>query len=212
MRHRLIFGLALLGLATAINAGAQSTATINFGTTYQTIRGFGGATAWMPALTSAQANALFGTGTGQLGLTIHRMRIDDSSTTVSSSNWGAELTSAQEAAALGAINIASPWGAPAAWKSNNSTVQGSLLPAHYADYANYLESFVTFMKSGGVNLYAISMQNEPDANVTYDSMVWTPAQMDTWVANNSSVLTTTLMMPESACEPHFCSHPSAVEA
>jgi len=26
---------------------------------------------------------------------------------------------------------------------------------------------------------------------------WTGAQMDTWVANNSSVLTTKLMMPES---------------
>lgn len=197
MRIRLLFTMAVLCLAAAMPAGAQSTATINFATTSQTIRGFGGATAWMPALSSTQANTLFGTGAGQLGLTIHRMRIDDSSTTGSSSNWGAELTSAQEAAALGAINFATPWGAPAAWKSNNSTVQGSLLTSHYADYANYLESFVTFMKNGGVNLYAISMQNEPDANVTYDSMVWTGAQMDTWVANNSSVLTTKLMMPES---------------
>ena len=197
MRMTLTFLTALLFLAAAISAGAQSTATINFGTTSQTIRGFGGATAWMPALTSAQANALFGTGAGQLGLTIHRMRIDDSSTTGGSSNWGAELTSAQEAAALGAINIASPWSAPAVWKSNNNTVQGSLLTSHYADYANYLESFVTFMKNNGVNLYGISMQNEPDANVTYDSMVWTGAQMDTWVANNSSVLTTKLLMPES---------------
>ncbi len=197
MRIKLQFILALLLAAAAIPAGAQSTATINFGTTSQTIRGFGGATAWMPALSSTQANALFGTGAGQLGLTIHRMRIDDSSTTGGSSNWGAELTSAQAAAALGAINIASPWGAPAVWKSNNNTVQGSLLTSHYADYANYLESFVTFMKNGGVNLYAISMQNEPDATVTYDSMVWNGSQMDTWVANNSSVLTTKLMMPES---------------
>lgn len=188
---------ALLLFAFTAPALAQSTAMIDFGTTFQTIRGFGGATAWMPALTTTQANTLFGTGAGQLGLTIHRMRIDDSSTMGSSSNWGAELTSAQEAAALGAINFATPWGAPAAWKSNNSTVQGSLLTSHYADYANYLESFVTFMNNGGVNLYAISMQNEPDATVTYDSMVWTPTQMDTWVANNSSVLTTKLMMPES---------------
>ena len=197
MKLSFVLVSALLLVASRVPATAQSTAAIDFGTTLQTIRGFGGATAWMPALTTAQANTLFGTGGGQLGLTIHRMRIDDSSTTGSSSNWGAELTSAQEAAARGAINIASPWGAPAAWKSNNSTVQGSLLPANYANYANYLESFVTFMKNGGVNLYAISMQNEPDANVTYDSMVWTPGEMDTWVANNSSVLTTKLMMPES---------------
>jgi glucuronoarabinoxylan endo-1,4-beta-xylanase len=197
MRVRIAFIIALLLWAVAIPAGAQSTATINFGTTYQTIRGFGGATAWMPALSSSQANTLFGNGSNQLGLTILRVRIDPSSTTGSSSNWGTELTNAQEASSLGASVIATPWTPPAAWKSNDSTVQGSLLTADYANYANYLESFVTFMKNGGVNLYGISMQNEPDANVTYESCVWTGAQMDSWVANNSSVLTTKLIMPES---------------
>jgi glucuronoarabinoxylan endo-1,4-beta-xylanase len=53
------------------------------------------------------------------------------------------------------------------------------------------------MSNGGVNLYGISMQNEPDANVTYESCSWTGATMDTWIANNASVLTTRLMMPES---------------
>jgi len=195
---RLVKGLVpCLVLIAAVAASAQSTATIDFGTTFQTIRCFGGANAWMPAFTSAQANALFGTGANQLGLTCLRERIDDSTTTPGTSNWGDALSSAQSASALGALVIASPWGAPAAWKDNNSTVQGSLLPAHYADYANYLESFVQFLKSGGVNLYAMSMQNEPDATVTYDSMVWNAQQMDTWVANNSSVLTTKLIMPES---------------
>jgi glucuronoarabinoxylan endo-1,4-beta-xylanase len=197
MRYKLAFIMTFVFLAVAIPADAQSTATINFGTTFQTIRGYGGATAWMPALSSTQANTLFGTGNNQLGLSILRSRIDPSSTTGSSSNWGTELTNAQEATALGAIVIATPWTPPAVWKSSNSTVEGSLNTSEYANYANYLESFVTFMKNGGVNLYGISMQNEPDANVTYESCVWTGAQMDTWVANNSSVLTTKLMMPES---------------
>jgi glucuronoarabinoxylan endo-1,4-beta-xylanase len=197
MRHKFPFVIALAVLATVIPAAAQSTATIDFGTTFQTIRGYGGATAWMPALTSTQANTLFGTGSNQLGLSILRSRIDPSSTTGGSSNWGTELTNAQEATALGAIAIATPWTPPAVWKSSNSTVEGSLNTSEYANYANYLESFVTFMKNGGVNLYGISMQNEPDANVTYESCVWTGAQMDTWVANNSSVLTTKLIMPES---------------
>ena len=196
MRYKLAFVIASVFLA-AITAGAQSTATINFETTFQTIRGFGGATAWMPALTSTQANTLFGNGANQLGLTILRSRIDPSSTMGGASNWGTELTNAQEATALGAIAIATPWTPPAVWKTSNSTVEGSLLTADYANYANYLESFVTFFKNNGVNLYAISMQNEPDANVTYESADWTGAQMDTWVANNSSVLTTKLMMPES---------------
>ena len=197
MKYELIFVLTSVFLAGALPANAQSTATVDFGTTSQTIRGFGGATAWMPALSSTQANTLFGNESNQLGLTILRSRIDPSSTTGGSSNWGTELTNAQEATALGAIAIATPWTPPAVWKSGNSTVEGSLLPANYANFANYLESFVTFMKNGGVNLYAISMQNEPDANVTYESCDWTGAQMDTWVANNSSVLTTKLMMPES---------------
>src|ERR1700722_10876811 len=196
MKHKLPLVMTLALLA-AIPVAAQSTATINFGTTFQTIRGFGGATAWMPALSSTQANTLFGTGNNQLGLSLLRVRIDPSSTTGGESNWGTELTNAQEATALGANVIATPWTPPAVWKSSNSTVEGSLNTSEYANYASYLESFVTFMKNGGVNLYGISMQNEPDANVTYESCVWTGAQMDTWVANNSSVLTTKLMMPES---------------
>ncbi len=57
----------------------------------------------------------------------------------------------------------------------------------------------------------ISMQNEPDWNPCdpdgtdegpngkdcYESCLWSAAQMDTWVAQNASVLTTKLMMPES---------------
>src|SRR3984957_6821206 len=197
MRYKLAFIMTFVFLAVAMPAAAQNTATVNFGTTFQTIRGFGGATAWMPALSSTQANTLFGTGNNQLGLSLLRVRIDPSSTTGGESNWGTELTNAQEATALGANVIATPWTPPAVWKSSNSTVEGSLNTSEYANYASYLESFVTFMKNGGVNLYGISMQNEPDANVTYESCVWTGAQMDTWVANNSSVLTTKLMMPES---------------
>ena len=90
-----------------------------------------------------------------------------------------------------------PWTPPASFKSNNSTVGGSLNTSSYAAFATYLESFVTYMSAGGVNLYGISIQNEPDATVTYESCFWTGATMDTWIANNSSVLTTKLMMPES---------------
>jgi glucuronoarabinoxylan endo-1,4-beta-xylanase len=186
---------APLCLGLPILAGAQ-TATVNFGTTFQTIRGFGGAESWMPQFPTAEVNALYGTGSGELGLTILRVRIDPSSTT-GGSNWATELANAQEAAALGATIIATPWTPPAAWKSSNSTVEGVLNPSEYAAYANYLNLFTAYLANGGVSLYAISMQNEPDANVTYESCVWTGATMDTWVANNASVLTTKLMMPES---------------
>ncbi len=177
-----------------------NTATIDFGTTHQTIRGFGGSDAWMPVMPSAEVNALFGTGSGEIGLSSLRARIDPSSVSAGS-QWDTEVTNAQNAIAAGSnvIVIASPWTPPAAWKSNSNTVMGSLNPANYGDYANYLESFVQHMANANppVSLYGISMQNEPDANVTYESCVWTPQQMDTWVANNAGVLTTRLMMPES---------------
>lgn len=175
-----------------------NTATIDFGSSNQTIRGFGGSTAWMPVMPSSEVNALFGTGANQIGLTILRVRIDPSSVP-GGSNWDTEVSNAQEAIAAGSnvSVIATPWTPPAAYKTNDTLVMGSLNSGNYGDYANYLESFVTYMANAGVSLYGISMQNEPDANVNYESCTWTPQQMDTWVANNSSVLTTKLIMPES---------------
>ncbi len=171
----------------------SNSATVDFGTTHQTIRGFGGADAWMPVMPSAEVNALFGTGANEIGLSILRGRIDPTS------NWTTELTNAQAAIAAGSnvSVIATPWTPPAAMKDNGNVVMGSLSTSDYSTYAGYLESYVSYMANGGVNLYGISMQNEPDANVAYESCVWTPQQMDTWVAQDAGVLTTKLIMPES---------------
>ena len=49
--------------------------TVTFGTTYQTIRGFGGSTAWLGQMPSAVATALFSPTSG-LDLSILRVRID----------------------------------------------------------------------------------------------------------------------------------------
>jgi len=174
-------------------------AAVDFGTSLQTIRGFGGSSAWIMNMDAAQADALYGnSGSWQIGLSILRVRIDPSGYPNIPPNWATELNNAQRASARGAIVFATPWSPPAAMKDNNNVNNGgSLKPANYGNYANYLESFVTYMQNGGVPLHAISMQNEPDWTATYESCRWTAAQMDTWVADNSSVLTTRLMMPES---------------
>jgi glucuronoarabinoxylan endo-1,4-beta-xylanase len=115
------------------------------------------------------------------------------------------------AQALGATIFASPWSPPASMKTNNSTNEGSLSTTSYSDFANYLEAYVNYATSQGVSLYAVSMQNEPDWNPCdpngtdegpngkdcYESCLWTAAQMDTWAAQNASVLSTKLIMPES---------------
>ena len=58
MRLRMVFIVALALLLASVIVSAQ-TATINYAAPEQTIRGFGGATAWLGQLTVPQANALF---------------------------------------------------------------------------------------------------------------------------------------------------------
>ena len=206
--------------------------TVDFGMTYQTIRGFGGSTAWLGALTTQQATALFsptictGSNAGScgLGLSILRVRVDPegSSTTTPpyyTGEWAAELTNATEArnANSNAIVFASPWTPPISMKTSSTSQPyysgscspaanycgGYLNPSSYAAYATYLQDFVTYFANNGVNLYAISMQNEPDysdaAGENYESCSWTPQQMDAWIAAlaGSNPVTTKLMMPES---------------
>ena len=57
-----------------------------------------------------------------------------------------------------------PWSPPASMKSNGNTNNGgSLLAGDYQAYANYLSSYVLGLKNSyGINLYAVSIQNEPD--------------------------------------------------
>ena len=184
-------------LASAI-ASAQTSAPINFNTTYQTIRGFGTSTAWQPVLNSTQANNLFGIGTGQVGFTILRSRIDPSSTT-GGSNWATERSNAQQAQSINSqvIVFATPWTPPAVWKSNGSVDDGTLNTSHYDDFANYLNAFIAYEKAGGVNLYAISVQNEPDFLPDYESCGYSGAQMDAWIAQEGGKINTKLMAPES---------------
>ena len=191
--------------------------TVDFGMTHQPIRGFGGAESWMgPSTVTPAINALFGTGNNQIGLSILRIRIDPSSTSAGS-QWDAELTNAKNAINAGSnvSIVAAPWTPPPTWKINipnpaNPVAEGSLDPANYANYANYLASYVNYAAGKGVPLYGISMQNEPDAVVTYESCAWTPAEMDNWVAQlpNGLFGNTKLIMPESESFTQAFSNPA----
>ncbi len=196
-------------------------ALVDFGTSEQTIRGFGASEVFDSVLPSSQITGLYGQSSGQVGLSIMRVQIapatwTSATQTADTTQWTTELTNAKAAQALGAIIFASPWTPPASMKTS-STAQpynsscssgtdlcgGYLNPVSYSDYANYLEAFVTYATSAmGVNLYGVSVQNEPDFNATYVSCLWTGAQLDTWIAGYGSVLTTganpvKLIMPES---------------
>lgn len=201
---------------------AAGTALVDFGAAEQTIRGFGGSTAWLGQLTTAQATALFSPTSG-LGLSVLRMRIDPTGTAANgwvptNGAWLTEVNNAQEAVAANpnAIVFASPWTPPISMKTSSTSQPytagcspadscgGYLDPSNYAAYATYLEDFVTYFNTNaGFNLYAISMQNEPDyADVTFESCYWTAAQMDAWIdsltaGGATNPLTAKLIMPES---------------
>ena len=189
-RNVLVIGAAIIGAAIAgltaqlaPLAAPGGACVINLAATKQTIRGFGGSSAWHGQLTDAEADTLFTT----LGLSILRVRIDPDGA------WADEILNAQKAQARGALVFASPWSPPAWMKDNGSTINGSLLPQHYGDYVNWLNSFASNIPG----LYAISVQNEPNLQPAYESCSWTEAQLFNFIVNFGGSFSTRLMMPET---------------
>lgn len=168
-----IYKALLLSIAGACFACSQAIAqsvNINASTEYQTITGFGGmnGVGWIGDLTSSQIETAFGSGEGQLGLSIMRMRIDPNS-----ANWNQQVTSAVRARQLGAKLLATPWSPPAYMKTNNSLINGGKLkPEYYDEYATHLLDFADFMSRNGAPLYTVSVQNEPDWHPDYESCDW----------------------------------------
>lgn len=70
--------------------------------------------------------------------------------------------------------FASPWSAPAFMKDNGSMLQGGkLLPRYRAAWARYFTRFIEAYESAGVPIAGITVQNEPMARQTWESMIYT---------------------------------------
>jgi glucuronoarabinoxylan endo-1,4-beta-xylanase len=164
--------------------------------TKQVIQGFGCATVFTPPntalYTSEEFDRLFGSANGQVGFSILRIRLASDI-----ARRQLELNHAKWAIDRGARILASPWSPPAEMKTNNSIIGGALIPDSGAAYAKYLNDFANYMAANGAPLYAISVQNEPDWNPSYESCVWTAAQMTDFLKNHGNLVTSTrLMAPE----------------
>lgn len=160
----------------------------------QIIRGFGAANiaGSQNGLDVTQVPTAYDTGSGELGLSIMRVPIPNDST-----QFVLDAASALAAEKLGATIIASPWTPPAWMKTNDNVVGGSLDTSDYAVYAAYLKSFVDTMSSHGVSLYAVSVQNEPDAYVDYVSCHWNAAQLLKFMKYYAPSMGVPVFMPES---------------
>jgi glucuronoarabinoxylan endo-1,4-beta-xylanase len=171
-------------------------AAIYLNSPQQMIRGFGGQNmpGWTDVgdLTPAQVQTAFGIGPGHIGMAILRVRVP-----YDSSMFALEVPTAQLAKSLGAAVIATPWSPPAWMKSNNNIVGGTLPDASYQAFALHLKSFVDYMAGNGASLYAISLQNEPDVSVAYESCGWDATQLLNFIRHNAPAIGTKIIVPES---------------
>ncbi|MBC2478041.1 glycoside hydrolase family 30 beta sandwich domain-containing protein [Clostridium beijerinckii] len=189
-----ITGSLCVGLSATANAA--SNVSINLSAEKQVVRGFGGMNhpAWAGDLTAAQRETAFGNGDNQLGFSILRIYVDDNK-----NNWYKELETAKKAIEHGAIVFASPWNPPSemteTFNRNGDTKAKRLRYDKYAEYAQHLNDFVSYMKNNGVSLYAISVQNEPDYGK--DWTWWTPEEILRFMKENAGSINCKVMSPES---------------
>ena len=199
----IIFALFSSGCSSPTEPNnTQSTAYIDLDETHQVIRGFGAANIlpWRPDMTTDEINKAFGPGDGQIGFTILRLRIPSDT-----NEFSLNVPTAQLAYSMGVTIIASPWSPPAWMKTNNSIVGGRLNDTSYVSYAAHLKSFVDYMANNGIPIYAVSVQNEPDVTVSYESCDWNASQMLRFVKENVPVIGTKIIVPESANFNHTIS-------
>lgn len=183
------------------SVSAASTCVIDTGTTYQTIRGFGGMNhpEWQGYdLSDANIQTAFGNGPDELGLTVLRIFVNEDK-----NQWNKCIPAAKKAQAQGATVFATPWNPPTSIRSNGGggTTSGKYVLNNGAEasYAKHLNDYVKYVEGQGVNLYSVSVQNEPDyAN---DWTYWSPDRTTSFIANYGKAVkegtNTKLMSPES---------------
>ena len=190
-----------LATVTAIQAASISLAVKD--TRKQTITGFGAAScdgAMKPFGTDTQPARLLYGAESKIGLNIMRMEISPSFT---GDNWGdydwnGSLPSARIVKQRGGIVFGTPWSPPGEYKTNgtaqggNSDSQGKkrgkLREDCYEKFFPWLNTFLKWMKSKGVTVDAVSIQNEPDWWVDYSGCLYDPADLVKLVKNYAYML------------------------
>ena len=195
---RILFSIALLTAFTALQAAKTITVTVK-NTRYQTVTGFGAAAcdgAMCPFGTDTQPVKLLYGSESKIGLNIMRMEISpnfEGDVKVPEWNnwdtpydWQGSVPSAKIVKERGGIVFGTPWSPPGAYKTNgtaqggNSDDQGNkrgqLREDCYEKFFPWLNTFLKYMKSKGVVVDAVSVQNEPDWWVSYSGCLYTPEQ------------------------------------
>jgi glucosylceramidase len=221
-------------------APSGNTITVDPGTTFQTMDGFGfaltGGSAYLiNRLPVSDKNSLLQElfspdstfiGTSYLRISIGSSDLDAyvfSYTNIDPNSTDPELRSFDITPdtynlipvlkAILAINpdikiMGSPWSAPAWMKTNKNSVGGSLKPEYYGVYAKYFVKYLQAMKTYGITLDAITVQNEPEYGGNNPSMLMSAAEQTDFIKNHlgpafqEAGITTKIVIYD-----HNCDHP-----
>ena len=205
------------------------------GTTYQTIDGFGytltgGSVQVINTLNAARKQALLQElfGTGGIGISYLRLSIGASDLNASAFTYDdmpagqtdptlANFSMENDSAVIAmlkeilAINpnikmIATPWSAPVWMKTNENFKGGNLKPEYYAAYAQYFVKYLQAMKAEGINITAVTPQNEPLNPYNEPSMVMDATSQRDFIKNNlgpalaAANLTTKIIAYDHNCD------------
>lgn len=135
------------------------TLTVDTSVQYQQVVGFGGMYnpyIWTPSNVPTTGEMQLMYGADGLGLNVLRLMIYPNE-----ADWSRDVEGARIAQRHGAVIFACPWYTGFSVDKNRR-----LSPDDYQGYADHLVSYINFMKEQGIDLYAISMQNEPDMTFT----------------------------------------------
>lgn len=190
-----VFSLAVMPMLGRTMVASAASVTVNVSTQHQVIDGFGASSAWCGTIPSVVMNSLY----GDLGFSILRVRIEegigDNWKTGNFSSWAPELANAKSASSHGAIVFATPWNPPPSLRLTGGGGEYSTDPSQWAGYRDYLNAYVKYFKDNGVDLYAISVQNEPDYSSSWT--YWSATQVHDFVLNYGASITTKLISAES---------------
>ena len=151
---------------------------------HQVVDGFGLADVWQGS-SSTQMQTLLWDPVNGIGLNLLRVGIDG--TSGSPNIMGAAgYADGQACVKFSGSDCkvwAAPWSPPAGDKDNNNVNNGGHLnTSAYDSWSSILAAFPAFYKkNGGVDLYAISAQNEPDFVASYQSCIFNASQMVAWI-------------------------------
>jgi glucuronoarabinoxylan endo-1,4-beta-xylanase len=205
-----IFTLIIV-LAAAISIQAATIEITVKNNAKQHITGFGAACcdgAMCPFGSDTQPVKLLYGSESEIGLNIMRMEISPNfegdvkvpewGNWDTPYDWNGSLPSAKIVKQRGGIVFGTPWSPPGEYKTNGTAQggnaedqgykKGKLREDCYEKFFPWLNTFLGWMKSKGVAVDAVSIQNEPDWWVSYSGCLYEPEDLVKLVKNYAYML------------------------